>query len=231
MKKFQSLMFLLAFSLGWLMVACDSSDPENISVTARSFRITHSGSEFSVAIGTTDISDTGAVATSGGVRNINIENIHILDSVDIKNIDPNLADKKIVTDATQKTKKAPIGTTDISDTGAVVKNTTLRTTDDTILIGATDISDMGGILVLSDNTILAFTFNADGRALMESIDMMPSAAVKQTCYSLTSNILVKNGELIVKRSDGSVVSYNATTNIVILRKEGDELCIYLKPKS
>ena len=231
MKKFQSLMFLLALSLGWLMVACDSSDPENISVTARSFRITHSGSEFSVAIGTTDISDTGAVATSGGVRNINIENIHIPDSVDIKNIDPNQVDKKIVTDATQKTKKAPIGTTDISDTGAVVKNTTLRTADDTILIGATDISDMGGILVLGDNTILAFTFNADGRALMESIDMMPSAAVKQTCYSLTSNILVKNGELIVKRSDGSVVSYNATTNIVILRKEGDELCIYLKPKS
>ena len=231
MKKIQSLLFLLALGLGWLIVACDSSDPENISVTARSFRITHSGSEFSVAIGTTDISDTGAVATSGGVRNINIENIHIPDSIDIKNIDPNLADKKIVTDATQKTKKAPIGTTDISDTGAVVKNTTLRTTDDTIVIGATDISDMGGILVLSDNTILAFTFNADGRALMESIDMMPSAAVKQTCYSLTSNILVKNGELIVKRSDGSVVSYNATTNIVILRKEGDELCIYLKPKS
>lgn len=227
MKKIQSLLFLLALGLGWLIVACDSSDPENISVTARSFRITHSGSEFSVAIGTTDISDTGAVATSGGVRNINIENIHIPDSVDIKNIDPNLVDKKIVTDASQKLNKAPIGTTDISDTGAVH----VRSVDDTTLIGATDISDMGGILVLSDNTILAFTFNADGKALMESIDMMPSAAVKQTCYSLTSNILVKNGEFIVKRSDGSVVSYNATTNIVILRKEGDELCIYLKPKS
>jgi hypothetical protein len=212
------------------VVACDSSDPENISATARSFRVTHSGSEFSVAIGTTDISDTGAIATSGGVRNINIENIHLPDSIDLKNIDPKLADKKIVTDATQKLNKAPIGTTDISDTGAVRKDVIVKSAD-TSIIGATDISDMGGILVLSDNTILAFTFNADGRALMESIDMMPSAAVKQTCYALTSNILVKNGELIVKRSDGSVVSYNATTNIVILRKEGDELCIYLKPKS
>lgn len=230
MKKFQSLMFLLALSLGWLMVACDSSDPENISVTARNFRITHSGSEFSVAIGTTDISDTGAIATSGGVRNINIENINLPESADIKNVKQNLADKQIVNDAIQKTNKAPIGTTDISDTGAV-RNTVIVKSPDTSIIGATDISDMGGILVLSDNTILAFTFNADGKAHMESIDMMPSAAVKQTCYSLTSNILVKNGEFIVKRSDGSVVSYNATTNIVIIRKEGDELCVYLKPKS
>lgn len=98
--------------------------------------VLHTAAAVSVAIGTTDISDTKhAVATSGGVRNINIENIHILDSVDIKNIDPNLADKKIVTDATQKTKKAPIGTTSISDTGAVH----VRSVDDTTLIGAADI--------------------------------------------------------------------------------------------
>ena len=122
-----------------------------------------------------------------------------------------------------------IGTTDISDTGAVAIGTTDISDTGSIIIGTTDISDMGGTVVLADNMILAFTYN-NTTGLMETFSALPGGVVKKECFPLTVNILVAHGFVNVRNSDGSITRYDATANIVFIKHEGDQICIYTKAR-
>lgn len=124
---------------------------------------------------------------------------------------------------------APIGTTDISDTGAVAIGTTDISDTGAVFIGTTDISDMGGTVVLADNSILAFTYN-NNTGMMETFTNLPGGVVKKECYPLTVTIVVSHGFVNVRNSDGSITRYDATTNVVFIKHEGDQICIYTKAK-
>lgn len=122
-----------------------------------------------------------------------------------------------------------IGTTDISDTGAVAIGTTDISDTGAVFIGTTDISDMGGTVVLADNSILAFTYN-NNTGMMETFTNLPGGVVKKECYPLTVTIVVAHGFVNVRNSDGSINRYDATANVVFIKHEGNQICIYTKAK-
>lgn len=203
MKKHVLLPLSILLCLGlWFITSCNPSGQESIRMVAYGYRITHENNAFNVDL---------VVSVNGSPRSGQISN---------PNIDTNVIN-------------LPIGTTDISDTGAVTIGTTDISDTGAVFIGTTDISDMGGTLILNDQNIITVTFNETGKCLFETLgsNPMPSTAALQECFALSVTILAKNGQVVVKRSDNSQVTYNAETNIVFIKVVEGQLCIYLKPKS
>ena len=202
MKKIYLLPILFMLGFGVWFTSCDSTEQQPIKMIASGYRITHENNAFVVEIVVTGNDTTTRAQIFNPNHTINVNNL-------------------------------PIGTTDISDTGAVAIGTTDISDTGAVFIGTTDISDMGGTLYLNDHNIIELTFNTNGKCLFSTLgsEPLPSTAALQECFAINSVILVKNGNLVVKRSDNSQVTYNATTNFVYVALVEGQICIYLRPKS
>ncbi len=202
MKKLYPLSMLFLLICGSIFVACESTNPQTFSASAKTFKITHQGDEFSIAIGTTDIADTSWRVAPIGTTDI--------------------------VDTASRVK--PIGTTDIVDTASVAIGTTDIVDTASVHIGTTDIADMGGIITLQDNSILSLSYNGTTFSLT-TIASLPSDATKQHCYPLSANIIAKDGKVIVKVAGQPNVNYTVGSNVLFIVIEGGEICIYLRTRS